>query len=90
MVGSTDRFRGPGTFSTSSAKRLGQRYSIRMPMEPLGTMRENLHLSKIEVVMVHKLMGEKERVAKSLFRVRLSAIQKVVNRIRGKEGASYS
>ena len=54
-------------------------------------MRENLHLSKVEVVMIHKLMGEKERVAKSLFMVKLSAIQKVmVNRIRGKEGTSYS
>jgi hypothetical protein len=91
MVDSTDRFRGPGTFSTGSAKRLRQRYSIRMPMKPLGTMRENLHLSKVEVVMIHKLMGEKKRVAKSLFMVRLSAIQKVmVNRIRGKEGSSYS
>jgi hypothetical protein len=60
-------------------------------MEPLRTVRENLHLSKIEVVMVHKVRREKEREAKSLFIVRLSAIQKViiVNR-RGEEGASYS
>jgi hypothetical protein len=41
--------------------------------------------------MVHKVRREKEREAKSLFIVRLSAIQKViiVNR-RGEEGASYS
>lgn len=57
----TNGFRCPDTFSTGSANSLTQRYSIRMPMKTLGTVRDkdNRHLSRIEVVMVHELMEGK-------------------------------
>lgn len=74
-------FRRPGTFSTSSANGLTQRYSIRMPMKPLGTVRDkdNRHLSRVEVVMVHELMEGKVMKARSWFIVKVSAIEEIMS-----------
>lgn len=53
-----------------------------MPMKTLGTVRDkdNRHLSRIEVVMVHELMEEKVREARSLFIVGVSAIEEIISR----------
>lgn len=52
-----------------------------MPMKTLGAVRDkdNRHLSRIEVVMVHKLMEEKVREARSLFIVGVSAIEEIMS-----------
>jgi hypothetical protein len=49
-------------------------------MKPLGTVRDNRHLSIIEVVMVHELMGKNGRIVRSLFKVRVPAIQVIMSR----------
>lgn len=53
-----------------------------MPMKPLGTVRDkgNRHLSRVEVVITHELVEEKMREAKTLFIVRVSAIQEIMGR----------
>ena len=53
-----------------------------MPMKTLGTVRDkdNRHLSRIEVVMVHELMEGKVREARSLLIVGVSAIEEIISR----------